>query len=257
MVNQGYHPTKNSHSLLDKFSFIKNQLSESKYRTHNFNKIPPIMGFIVADQFGNAIMVYEYDADNGYNYGAIKSYLVEDEKNFLEIDLISMYFSSFKTFAGQTNIQNLSHLEIYGSNIKAQIYFLFDFIVITFLNSNTNLSAKDKNEIINHFIEILSMYEYEFSHFNDAKAKKRIINLENKGKLWLKKINNRYLDSFKNYYLKRHELFEFFIEKVDPIIQNELNEYLEYIPEDIKENLVKEIKNKIQDKMIEFNSNLF
>ena len=94
-----------------------------------------------------------------------------------------MYFSSFKTFAGQTNIQNLSHLEIYGSNIKAQIYFLFDFIVITFLNSNTNLNVKDKNEIINHFIEILSNNKYEFSHFNDAKAKKSILNLENNGKL--------------------------------------------------------------------------
>ena len=257
MVNQSYHPTKSSHSLFDRLSFIKNQLSETKYRIHNFDKIPPIIGVIVADQYGNAIMVYEYDTNNGYNYGSIKSYLVENENNLLEIDLISMYFSSFKTFAGQTNIQNLSHLEIYGSNIKAQIYFLFNFIVITFLNSNTNLNAKDKNEIINHFIEVLSTNKYEFNHFNDAKAKMSIINLESKGKLWLKQINKRYIDSFKSYYLKRHELFEFFIEQVDPIIQNELNEYLEYVPEDIKENLVREIKNKIQDKMLEFNSNLF
>ena len=256
MVNQGYCPTKNNHTLLDKFSLIKNQLIQSKFRSHKFNDVPPIIGFIVADQYGNAIMVYEYESRNGTNYGPIKAYLSEDDKNLLEIDLISMYFSSFKVFAGQTNIQNLSHLEIYGSNIKAQIYFLFDYIIITFLNSNTNLKVKIKNDIMDHFSEILSKYKYEFSHFNESKAKQSIINLENKGKIWLKKINNQYIDSFKKYYLNRHEILEFFIEQIDPVIQNELNEYLEFIPEEIKENLAKEIKNKIQDKMLELNSKL-
>lgn len=257
MVNQGYIPTKKSHTFLDKFSLIKSQLLESKYRAHNFDNIPPIIGFIVADQYGNAIMVYEYDSKNEGTYGPIKSYLSEDDKNLLEIDLISMYFSSFKIFAGQTNIQNLSHLEIYGSNIKAQIYFLFDYIIITFLNSNTNLKAKEKNEIIAYFQGILSNYEYELNHFNEPKAKEIIVNLENKGKIWLKKQNSIYIDSFNTYYLKQHDLFDFFIDEIDPIIQNEIKEYLEYIPEEIKENLVKEIKNKIQDKMLEFNSKLF
>lgn len=256
MVNQGYCPTKNTHALIDKFSLIKNQLIQSKFRSHKFNNVPPIIGFIVADQYGNAIMVYEYETKNGTNYRPIKAYLSENDKNLLEIDLISMYFSSFKVFAGQTNIQNLSHLEIYGSNIKAQIYFLFDYIIITFLNSNTNLKVKIKNQIIDHFKEILSKYKNEFSHFNDSKAKQSIINLENKGKIWLKKINNAYIESFKKYYLKRHEIFEFFIEQIDPVIQNEVNEYLEYIPEGIKEELAKEIKNKIQDKMLELNSKL-
>ena len=257
MVNQGYHPTKSTNATLDKFSLIKNQLLQSKFRAHKFNDVPPIIGFIVADQYGNAIMVYEYEIENGTNYGPVKSYLSEDDKNLLEIDLISMYFSSFKVFAGQTNIQNLSHLEIYGSNIKAQIYFLFDYIIITFLNSNTNLKAKEKKEIIDHFRKILCNYKYEFSHFNESIAKKSIINLENEGKVWLKRINNRYIDSFKKYYLKRHDLFELFIEQIDPVIQNEVNEYLEYIPDDIKENLKKEIMNKIQDKLLEFNSKLF
>jgi len=256
MINQDYCPTKNPDTLLDKFSLIKNQLIQSKLRTHKFNQIPPIIGFIVADEYGNAIMVYEYDTKNGKNYGPIKSYLSGDDKNLLEIDLISMYFSSFKIFAGQTNIQNLSHLEIYGSNIRAQIYFLFDYIIIAFLNSNSNLNAKEKNEIINHFREILSKNEYELSHFNESKAKKSILSLENKGKIWLKKRNNEYIDSFKDYYLKRHDLFEFLIEQIDPVIQDELNEYLEYIPDDIKENLTKEIKNKIQDKLLELKSKI-
>lgn len=257
MVNQDYYPTKKTHTSFNRFSLIKNQLLESKYRAHNFNSIPPIIGFIVADQYGNAIMVYEYNTEKGAIYGPIKTYLSESDKNFLEIDLISMYFSSFKVFAGQTNIQNLSHLEIYGSNIKAQIYFLFDFIIITFLNSNTDLKAKEKREILNHFKGILSDHEYEFSHFNESKAKKIIVSLENKGRFWLKKLNCKYIESFKKFYLKRHDLFELIIEQIDPIIQNEVNEYLEYIPDEIKVNLIKEVKNKIQDKLLEFNSKLF
>lgn len=257
MVNQGLYPTKKTHTFLDKFSLIKSQLLESKYRTQNFNNIPPIIGFIVADQYGNAIMVYEYESKNEGNYRPIKSYLSEDDKNLLEIDLISMYFSSFKIFAGQTNIQNLSHLEIYGSNIKAQIHFLYDYIIITFLNSNTNLKAKEKNEIINHFNGILLNNKYEFSHFNESKAKKSIIKLETNGKIWLRKINNKYIDYFRHSYLKSHDLFEFFIEEIDSIIQSEVNEYLEYIPDDIKENLTVEIKNKIQDKLLELNSEMF
>lgn len=35
------------------------------------------------------------------------AYLCEDQKNLLEMDLISMYFSSLRAFAGQTNIQKI------------------------------------------------------------------------------------------------------------------------------------------------------
>ena len=105
---------------------IENKLIESAYLSNNFYNIPPIFGCLIADQNGNTLMVFEYDSKNVNNYGPIKSYLSEHDKNFLEIDLVSMYFSSFKAFAGQTNIQNLSNLEIHGSNIKVQIFFLFN-----------------------------------------------------------------------------------------------------------------------------------
>jgi len=125
---------------------INGKLDEIAYFSYNLNKIPPIIGIVIADQFGNTLMVLEYENKPEEDYGPIKSYLSEDNKNLLEIDLISMYFSSFKTFAGQTNIQNLSNLEIHGSNIKVQLYFLFDkYMVIIFLNSKADLSLKEKN----------------------------------------------------------------------------------------------------------------
>ena len=134
---------------LNHANVIDEKINEIAYFSYNFNKIPPIIGIITADQFGNTLMVFEYDNKNEGNYGPIKSYLSESDKNLLEIDLISMYFSSLKTFAGQTNIQNLSNLEIHGSNIKVQIYFLFDrYMVILFLNSKIDLNLREKTQII-------------------------------------------------------------------------------------------------------------
>ncbi|MHA1350726.1 MAG: hypothetical protein ACTSPZ_07840, partial [Promethearchaeota archaeon] len=107
-------------------SSVEKKLTETAYRSHNFNVIPPVIGIIISDQYGNTITVFEYESNDDDAYGPIKSFLSEDHNNLLEIDLVSMYLSSFKIFAGQANIKNLSHLEIYGSNIKAQIYFLLE-----------------------------------------------------------------------------------------------------------------------------------
>jgi hypothetical protein len=222
--------------------------------SYNFNKIPPIIGMITADQFGNTIMVFEYENKPGENYGSIKSYLSEDNKSLLEIDLISMYFSSFRTFAGQTNIQNLSNLEIHGSNIKIQLYFLFDeYMIIIFLNSKVDLSLKDKEQIIQYFEELLIKHQYEFQHFNASNSRRILKFLENKGKIWLKRLNKAYLQAFKNKYLKKHEILDLIISKISPMIKDVLGVYLDGIPEEIIADLSKELKNRIHDKICEFN----
>ncbi len=239
-------------------SLIENRLTEIAYRTYNFNNIPPVIGIIVSDQYGNTIMVVDYDSKDKTNYGPIKSYLIEDDEKLLEIDLISMYFSSFRTFAEQTNIKNLSHLEIHGSNIKGQIHFAYEkYMIIVFLNSNTDLNSKEKTQIINYFEDLLIKYEYEFSNFNTTNSKRTITLLKDKGKKWLEIFNTTHLKKYKEIYLKKQEIVEEFMKNVGPIIQNELYEYLEYVPDDILNNISKEIKNKIQDKLFEFNINLF
>ncbi|GAI83967.1 unnamed protein product, partial [marine sediment metagenome] len=40
------------------------------------------------------------------------------------------------------------------------------------------------------------------------------------------------------------------------IIQNELYAYLEYVPDEIINNISKEIRNKIQDKLFDFDLNI-
>ncbi|MFW9972349.1 MAG: hypothetical protein ACFFDF_19340 [Candidatus Odinarchaeota archaeon] len=231
-------------------------LLKSVYNSCNFNKIPPIIGCLIADQYGNTLMVIEYVSKNENNFGSIKSYLTENEKSLLEIDLISMYFSSLRSFAGQTNIQNLSNLEIHGSNIKIQIFFLFErYMIILFLNSKTDLNLREKTLIVQYFKEKLAKYEFEFKHFNAAKSRKVLSMLEIKGKAWLKQLNNNYLHHFNNNYLKKHEIIEELTREIKPIIKKVIKEYLEYIPRDIILNITKEIETKIQDLLFGFEVN--
>jgi hypothetical protein len=236
---------------------LENILVKNAYNTCNFNKIPPVIGTLIADQNGNTLMVIEYDSTKKDNFGPIKSYLSEKERNFLEIDLISMYFSSLRSFAGQTNIQNLSNLEIHGSNIKVQIFFLFDtYMIILFLNSKTEFNLKEKTLIVKYFEDKLNKYEFEFKHFNAAKSRKILGMLEVRGKVWLKQLNRNYLHTFKNTYLKKHEMIDELTRDIEPIIKDVLLEYLEYIHEDVVKNISIEIKTKIQDSLFGFESNL-
>ncbi|MBY9005182.1 MAG: hypothetical protein KGD63_00305 [Candidatus Lokiarchaeota archaeon] len=238
-------------------NLIGRKLTKIDNFSKNFHQIPPILGVILADQYGNTILVYEYNYEDSKNFGPIKSFLSDDDANLLEIDLISMYFSSFKTFAGQTNIKNLSHLEIHGSNIKAQIYFRFnDFMIINFLNSNTYFNSIEKQNIMNHFDKLIQNFEYELKNFNEEKSRSLLKSLKIKGNLWLKKVNRNYMKKRRGNYLKRHQILDNLMLNLENIIENEINEHLEQIPEEISINLAREIKNKIQDRMFDLMPNL-
>ncbi|MFX0144080.1 MAG: hypothetical protein ACFE9C_08380 [Candidatus Hodarchaeota archaeon] len=253
--NKFYIKDNNNNDL--KKESVENILVKNAYNSCNFNKIPPVIGALMADQHGNTLMVIEYDSKNKNNFGSIKSYLSENEKTFLEIDLISMYFSSLKSFAGQTNIQNISNFEIHGSNIKIQIFFPFDnHMIIIFLNSKTELSIKEKMLIVKYFEDKLTKHEFEFKHFNATKSRKVLGMLEVKGKVWLKELNSNYIRSYKDAYLKKHEIIDELTREVEPIIKDVLLEYLEYIREDIVHNITKEIRTKIQDSLFGFETNL-
>ncbi len=251
VLNGSQSNFQKSHNNIEKLLF------SSAYTSNNFNKIPPIIGCLTADRYGNTLMVFEYNLKNQDNYGPIKSYLSEDEKSLLEIDLISMYFSSLKIFAGQTNIQNLSNLEIHGSNIKILIFFLFEnYMIILFLNSKTELSLKEKSCIVEYFKDKIKKFQFEFKYFNASKSRKVFKILENKGNAWLKKLNRNYLQNFKKSYFKKHEMIEEIKSRIAPIIERVLHEYFENIQEDIVSNVSKEIQNQIQDKLFNFKTNL-
>jgi hypothetical protein len=74
--------------------------------------------------------------------------------------------------------------------------------------------------------------------------------------VWLKQLNNNHLRSFKNTYLKKHEIIDELTSEIEPVIKKVLLEYLKYIPEEIVQNISKEINTKIQDSLFGFDSNL-
>ena len=129
-------------------------------------------------------------------------------------------------------------------------------MIIVFLNSKVDLNVKEKTQIVRYFDDKLSKYEFEFTHFNASNSRKVIRILESRGKVWLKNLNKNYIQKYKNVFLKKHEIIELVMNTVAPIIQKELREYLEGIPEDILNNVSREIRNKIQDKICEFNLKL-
>ena len=240
----------------EELKYHKKTLVEFTYKENNFDNIPPIVGIIIADLYGNTIMTYEFDKNSKYR--SIKSYLSDNKKSLLEIDLVSMYFSSFSIFASNNNIRDLSYLEIHGSNLKIQISFLFNkFMIIIFLNSNTVLSPKTQEHVLKHFKDLIQNHWESLVDFNNNNSKEVIRKLKNSGCGWLKKLNKNYIQNFKKGYLMKSDYLERFIDKIDPIIKNELEEYLQNIPEDILTDLSREIKDKIQNEVFELASELF
>ncbi|TXT58446.1 MAG: hypothetical protein BAJALOKI1v1_1650007 [Promethearchaeota archaeon] len=227
------------------------------FYTHNkLDQIPPIVGILFADLFGNAIMTYEYEDHKKYN--PLTSYLSNDKNSLLEIDFVSMYFSSFNIFASNNNIKDLSYLEIHGSNLKVQISFIAEkFMIILFLNSSTILPLKTQQHITNHFKEIIEQNKSYFEDFNAKTSQNVIKNLTERGCEWLQKLNRKYIQEFKQGYLKKSEFINIFMNKINPIIQQELKEYLPAIPEELISDVSRDIKDKLHDEVFELASELF
>ena len=245
-MNKSEQHEKVKHCNFEPTKIVEQQIYDIAFKTCNFNNTPPIIGLILSNLDGYSLMVIEYGENDNSNYGPIKTYLSRDDENLLE--LIPMYFSSLKAIASQINIQNLSHFEIYGSNIKVQIYFLLDkFMVIALLNSNTELNSREKTALIDKIKENLVRYQFEFQNFNATDSRKLLRVLEREGIAWLKKLNKNYIHEYKNRYLGKHELIEDMIANIKPVVCHELEEYLEKLPPDFINDLSKELINKIQD----------
>ena len=233
-------------------NLVRNKLIEISYLSTGFHKIPPIIGIMICDINGNAILVIEHNSKDINGYGSINSYLSEKDKHLIDLNLISGYFSALKSFAGEINIKNLSNIELDGSNIKLQIYMLCtNYMIIIFLNSNTELNSNTKLRVVNYFEQILRKYEKEFKYFNAPYSREILRTLERNGKKWLKKLNRNYIHNHKKAYLRKHSITDDLLKGFDLIIQNEINEYLINVPEDLVKNLSKEIQNKLQDKLFE------
>ena len=96
----------------------------------------------------------------------------------------------------------------------------------------------------------LAAHQSEFENFNTPNARKILRRLESSGKVWLKRFNTKHVQAFNKAYIEKNGITDKIVEEIDPIIRNELKEYLEHASDEFINDLSKEIRNKIQDKLI-------
>ncbi|MFX0071507.1 MAG: hypothetical protein ACFFAO_10500 [Candidatus Hermodarchaeota archaeon] len=230
--------------------FLENRLNSKKVflSLFNFNRIPPIVGIILSTRSGLSILTYEYHTNDRNKYGSIDSYLNDNQEHLL--DLISMYLSSLINFADNINIENLNNVGIGGSNIKLKVFFKHaDYMLIIFLNSNTDLSLRIQDFILDHFEKIFKKYSYFLEHYNEEGSIQIRKNLECSGEKWLKKLNRFYIEAYKKLYIAKDKKFEKFMANIKPLIFETLEYYLKYIPEDNKTDICREIYEKINNEL--------
>ena len=76
--------------------------------------------------------------------------------------------------------------------------------------------------------------------------------LEVLGRNWLNQLNSDYIKIHEKLYLAKDEKFEKFVDHFNPIINEALEYYLKYIPEDLKMDICREIKEKIIEDVMQF-----
>lgn len=160
------------------------------------NIMPPIIGCFVADKNGKTLFKYEIFK------GALDSYLKKDieneeRKNSFDVELIPMFISALERFSQEINIKDLRELKLKGSNIKVQTVFTFDnYSIIFILNPIVNLSLIE-DRIKNYFNYLFNVYALDFKNFKKMSTINFISHLQLLGRIWLKEMNNVYLQILK------------------------------------------------------------
>ncbi len=233
--------------------FITDKVKSRKilFSLYNFNKMPPIIGIILANNAGTSILNYQYDSANRNGYGEIDTYLNGSQDCLL--DFITMCFSSLNTFADNVNIENLRYVGIGGSNIKIKVFFKFEtFMIIVFLNSNTDLSINIQDHILEHFREISRTCKEAIENYNNSESRRIRKDLETAGEKWIIKLNKLYIKAYEKLFFAKDERCENLMGHIKPIVNETLGYYLKHIPEEIKTDICREIYEKIDDKLSKY-----
>ncbi len=195
-------------------------------------KIPPFLGFFVANKDGLTLMTVELY--NGILLNYLKSRILNEEKIEVKfnVDLIPIFISALEKFAQELNIQNLSGFSLKGTNLKMQI-FCFDQFTVTLFS---NLSVNVKNigyKINNYFNELFDNYNVEFNISNQSGDISNLTVIKEDCMNWLKELNKFYEDIIFSLDYCDIECGENFYNTLDDF-QNEVNFEFSLIKEKIK-----------------------
>ena len=261
-LDQNFEKSLNNLSVVDNISdksydcdklIIGSELNSRKafLSLFNFNQIPPIVGIILSNKAGISILTYEYEKNNRNRYGPIEKYLNEDQDDLS--DFISMYLSSLVGFAENVKIENLRQVGIGGSNVKMNIFFQEkNYMIIVFLNANTDLSLRIQDHILDHFNKIFKKYDWVFENYNDRNSIQIRKDLETIGQDWLKKLNRSYINTYEKLFLAKDVKIEKLMAHIKPIINQTVESYMQYVPDEIKTDICREIHEKVNNKLSEY-----
>jgi len=189
-------------SIIEKFDqkslniLEKDYLEEEKITN---KKVPPFLGFFLADKDGKNIMTVElYE-------GVLEHFLTEkkSEDSLFDIELIPMFISALEKFSQEINIEELAGFKLKGRNLNLHI-FSFDYFTFTVF-TNPNINIKPIKEEIQNFLETLITDNQEaFNQVLNTGQLDIVSHLIDKSQIWIEHINQEYKDMLLNL-----DLFDF------------------------------------------------
>ncbi len=149
------------------------------------SRMPPVVGFILANKDGIAIMTGEVED------GAFRRYLNMKDRN--DINLIAPFVSALHHFSREINVVNMADFKIKGQNMLIYVIDFKDFQVTMFANKDTEIE-KLKDSIMVFFSKLFSTYEADFTGVSNTGVMRSFSDLEILARQWLGKLNKFYTD---------------------------------------------------------------
>lgn len=187
--------------ILDKFSLQKLiKFEKEHYKTESAlgPKVPPYLGFLVADKDGKTMINVEvFD-------GAFDLFLKPEEGAMkTDFELIPMFISALEKFSEEININNLAGFQLKGTNIEMQTLSFELYTVTLFINPKTNV--KFFEDLIREWFEnLFELHRKELESAIETGYISIVHKLNQEGREWLENLNQRYKDMAMNL-----EIFDF------------------------------------------------
>jgi len=159
-------------------------------------KVPPFLGFFISDKCGINYVTVELD-ENTINFFLGKDFKEKVKKHDFDLDLISGFVSALENFSHEINIQDLTGLELKGTNIKLQIFSFDEYNISFFTNPKVNMKPLE-NKIREYFNLLFKKYRKQFSKVNQTGNTSILAHLSISEREWLKELNKSYKLRLKN-----------------------------------------------------------
>lgn len=211
-------------------------------------KMPPIIGAIIADKDGRSLLKFELFND------ALKKFITKSIPNDetiipVEIDLIPMFISALEKFSLELNIQDLAGFGLKGRNLKMHIFTYEDFTITVFMNPNINLKAIE-NQINRYFENIFKDYKEKFDRGLRTGMLDDLLEIEDIGRTWLIELNKSYQNMIINSEIIDQEHAQVLYDEID-VLYDDINEEFSVTLEKVKKLKVSLMKAILEKDYIE------